>query len=67
LRIYGRPPLYHLADIWVSDIPAFNQPKNLGEYYGKGLKTIDEFLGFLSDWFIGHPVYEEQKLFKKNI
>jgi hypothetical protein len=56
-----------LADIWDSDIPAFNQPKNLGGYYGKGLKTIDEFLGFLSDWFIGHTVYEDQKRFKKNI
>jgi len=33
----------------------------------KGLKTIDEFIGFLSDWFIGHTVYEDQKLFKKNI
>jgi hemerythrin-like metal-binding protein len=34
---------------------------------GKGLKTVDEFLGFLSDWFIGHTVYEDQKLFKKII
>jgi hemerythrin len=33
----------------------------------KGLKTIDEFIGFLSDWFIGHTVYEDQKLFKKDI
>ena len=30
----------------------------------KGLKTIDEFLGFLTDWFIGHAIYEDQKLFK---
>jgi hemerythrin-like metal-binding protein len=37
------------------------------EDLAKGLKTIDEFLGFLSDWFIGHTVYEDQKLFKKNI
>ena len=33
----------------------------------KGLKTIDEFIGFLSDWFIGHTVYEDQKLFEKDI
>ncbi len=32
-----------------------------------GLKTIDEFLGFLSDWFIGHTIYEDKKLFKKII
>jgi hemerythrin len=30
----------------------------------KGLKTIDEFLGFLTDWFVGHTIYEDQKLFK---
>jgi len=29
-----------------------------------GLKTIDEFLGFLTDWFIGHTIYEDKKLFK---
>ena len=33
----------------------------------KDLKTIDEFLGFLTDWFIGHTVYEDQKLFKKDV
>jgi hemerythrin len=33
----------------------------------KGLKTIDEFIGFLSDWFVGHTIYEDQKLFKKII
>ena len=32
-----------------------------------GLKTIDEFLGFLTDWFIGHTIYEDKKLFKKII
>ena len=29
-----------------------------------GLKTVDEFLGFLTDWFVGHTIYEDQKLFK---
>jgi hemerythrin len=29
----------------------------------KGLVTVDQFLGFLTDWFIGHTVYEDQKLF----
>ena len=33
----------------------------------KGLRSIDEFLGFLTDWFIGHTVYEDQKLFKKDV
>jgi hemerythrin-like metal-binding protein len=33
----------------------------------KGLKTADEFLGFLTDWFMGHTIYEDQKFFKKNI
>ena len=32
-----------------------------------GLKTIDEFIGFLTDWFIGHTVYEDQKMFQKDI
>jgi hemerythrin len=29
----------------------------------KGLLTVDQFLGFLTDWFIGHTIYEDQKLF----
>ena len=37
------------------------------EDLAKDLKTIDEFLGFLSDWFIGLTIYEDQKLFQKNI
>ena len=31
----------------------------------RGLKTIDEFIEFLSDWFVGHTIYEDQKLFGK--
>ena len=34
------------------------------EDLNKGLQTIDEFLGFLSDWFIGHTIYEDKSLFK---
>jgi hemerythrin len=34
------------------------------EDLSKGLKTVDEFLGFLTDWFTGHTIYEDQKLFK---
>ena len=34
------------------------------EDLNKGLKTADEFLGFLEDWFIGHTIYEDQKFFK---
>lgn len=30
----------------------------------KGSQSVDEFLGFLTNWFIGHTVYEDQKLFK---
>jgi hemerythrin-like metal-binding protein len=29
-----------------------------------GAQTVEEFLNFLTDWFIGHTVYEDQKLFK---
>ena len=29
----------------------------------EGSKKVDEFLGFLTDWFIGHTIYEDQKLF----
>jgi len=34
------------------------------EDLANGLKTIDQFLGFLTDWFVGHTIYEDQKLFK---
>ena len=40
---------------------------HLAEDLHNGSKTIDEFIGFLTDWFIGHTVYEDQKLFKKDI
>ncbi|MDJ0984457.1 MAG: hemerythrin family protein [Desulfobacterales bacterium] len=31
-----------------------------------GQLTVDSFLDFLTDWFIGHTVYEDQKLFHSN-
>ena len=31
-----------------------------------GSQTVDQFLGFLTDWFVGHTVYEDQKLFQLN-
>ena len=34
------------------------------EELNQDLKTVDEFLGFLTDWFIGHTIYEDQKFFK---
>ena len=34
------------------------------EDLNKGLTTVDDFLEFLTDWFVGHTVYEDQKLFK---
>ena len=34
------------------------------EDLNNGLKTIDDFLGFLTDWFIGHTIYEDKELFK---
>ena len=34
------------------------------EDFAKGFKKIDEFLSFLTDWFLGHTIYEDQKLFK---
>ena len=37
------------------------------EDLANGLKTIDQFLGFLTDWFVGHTIYEDKTLFKKNI
>ena len=33
------------------------------EDLNKGLITVDQFLGFLTDWFVGHTVYEDQKFF----
>jgi len=39
----------------------FNQH---AEELNKGLKTVDEFLGFLTEWFMGHTIYEDQKFFK---
>jgi hemerythrin len=29
-----------------------------------GSETVDQFLDFLTNWFIGHTVYEDQNLFK---
>ena len=29
----------------------------------KGLISVGQFLVFLTDWFVGHTVYEDQKLF----
>lgn len=34
------------------------------EDLNKGSKTADEFLAFLTNWFIGHTIYEDQKLFR---
>ena len=34
------------------------------EDLNKGLATVDDFLGFLTDWFVGHTIYEDQKFFK---
>jgi len=31
------------------------------------LKTVDEFLGFLTNWFLGHTIYEDNQLFKNRI
>ena len=39
----------------------FNE--NAGELR-QGLKTVDQFLDFLTEWFMGHTIYEDQKLFK---
>ena len=30
----------------------------------KGSKTVDEFLEFLTDWLIGHTIYEDKTLFQ---
>lgn len=30
----------------------------------KGSKTPEDFLEFLTDWLIGHTIYEDKKLFK---
>ena len=38
---------------------------HLAKDLSKGLTTVDEFIGFLTDWFVGHTIYEDQKLFKK--
>ena len=34
------------------------------EELNKALKTVNEFLGFLTEWFIGHTIYEDKNLFK---
>ena len=34
------------------------------EDLNKGSKTADKFLEFLTDWLIGHTIYEDKKLFK---
>ena len=37
---------------------------HLAEDLHNGKKNMDEFLDFLTNWFIGHTVYEDKKLFK---
>ena len=37
---------------------------HLAEDLNKGQKTVEEFLSFLTDWLIGHTVYEDKKLFR---
>jgi len=34
------------------------------ENLDKGLKTIDEFLEFITDWFLVHTQHEDRKFFK---
>ncbi|MBW2410002.1 MAG: hemerythrin family protein [Deltaproteobacteria bacterium] len=37
---------------------------HIAEDLNKGQKTVEEFLSFLTNWFIGHTVYEDKKLFR---
>ena len=37
------------------------------ENLDNGLKTIDEFLEFITDWFLVHTQHEDRKFFKKDI
>ena len=34
------------------------------ENLDKGLKTVDEFLEFITDWFLVHTQHEDRKLFE---
>jgi hemerythrin len=36
------------------------------ENLDNGLKTIDEFLEFITDWFLVHTQHEDRKFFRKN-
>ena len=36
----------------------------IAEDLNKGKKTVDEFIAFLTHWFIGHTIYEDKKLFR---
>lgn len=41
--------------------------KDLTVYAGdldKGVKTIDEFIEFITDWFLVHTIHEDRKFFK---
>jgi hemerythrin len=37
------------------------------ENLDSGLKTIDEFIEFITDWFLVHTQHEDRKLFKAKI
>ena len=37
---------------------------HLADDLNEGRKTVEEFLSFLTDWLIGHTVYEDKKLFR---
>jgi hemerythrin len=37
------------------------------ENLDNGSKTIDQFIEFITDWFLVHTQHEDRKFFKKNI
>ena len=57
---YGIPGVNQHHQLHIKLIEELNQ---YAENLENGLKTIDEFLEFITDWFLVHTQHEDRKLF----
>ncbi len=57
----GIPGVNHHHQLHLDLLEDLNQ---YAENIDNGLKTIEEFLEFITDWFLVHTQHEDRKLFK---
>ena len=61
---YGIPGVEDHHQLHLQLLEDLNQ---YAENLDNGSKTIDEFIEFITDWFLVHTQHEDRKFFKKNI